>query len=73
MFRWTYVDGEGRGSSPIVGPSTWNGLPLEIHLLPKNNESAFAGCLRLICIAVVGLVAPLSRFLEGASYKFLNE
>ena len=27
----------------------------------------------LICIAVVGLGAPLSRFLEGAPYKFLNE
>ena len=23
----------------IVGPSSWNGLPLEIRLLPKNNES----------------------------------
>jgi len=33
----------------------------------------FAGCLRLICITVVGLGAPLSRFLEGAPYKFLNE
>jgi len=31
------------------------------------------GCLRLICIAVAGLGAPLSRFLEGAPYKFLNE
>jgi len=29
----------------------------------------FAGC----CIAVVGLGPPLSRFLEGAPYKFLNE
>jgi len=25
----------------IVGPSTWNGLPLEICLQPKNIESAF--------------------------------
>jgi len=25
----------------IVGPFSWNGLPLEIRLLPKNNESAF--------------------------------
>ena len=33
----------------------------------------FAGCLRLICIAVAGLGAPLSRFLEEAPYKFLNE
>jgi len=25
----------------IVGPSTWNGVPLEVRLLPKNNESVF--------------------------------
>ena len=30
----------------IVGPSTWNGLPLEIHLLPKNNENAFCRLLK---------------------------
>jgi len=30
----------------------------------------FEGCLTIICIAVAGL---LSRFLEGAPYKFLNE
>src|SRR6218665_1262608 len=33
----------------------------------------FAGCLRLIYIAVAGLRAPLSRFLEGAPHKFSNE
>ena len=44
-----------RRAFSIVGPYTWNGLPLEIRILPKNNESVFAGCLRLICIAVAGL------------------
>ena len=39
----------------------------------KIMKVRFAGCLRLICIAVAGLGAPLSRFLEGAPYKFLNE
>jgi len=39
----------------------------------SNLQKIFAGCLRLICIAVAGLGAPLSRFLEGAPYKFLNE
>jgi len=24
-----------------LSPPTWNGLPLEIRILPKNNESAF--------------------------------
>src|SRR6218665_3287460 len=39
----------------------------------KIMKVRVAGCLRLICIAVVGLGAPQSRFLEGAPYKFLNE
>jgi len=29
-----------RPAFSIVGPSTWNGHPLEIRLLPKNNERA---------------------------------
>ena len=29
-----------------------------------------AVCLRLICIVVVGLGAPLNRFLDGAPYNF---
>src|SRR6218665_1289212 len=44
-----------------------------IGRIPKYGSVRFAGCLRLICIAVAGLGAPLSRFLEGAPYKFLNE
>jgi len=35
-----------RHTFSIVGPSTWNGLPLEIRLLPKNNESAFCRLLK---------------------------
>jgi len=30
----------------IVHPSTWNGLPLEIRLLPKNNEGVFCRLLK---------------------------
>jgi len=30
----------------IVGPSIWNGLPLEICLLPKNNERVFCRLLK---------------------------
>src|SRR6218665_86858 len=30
----------------VVGPSIWNGLPLEICLLPKNNGSAFCRLLK---------------------------
>src|SRR6218665_890172 len=39
----------------------------------KIMKVHLAGSLRLICTAVAGLGAPLSRFLEGAPYKFLNE
>src|SRR6218665_1508785 len=35
-----------RRAYSIVGPSTWNGLPLEIRILPKNNESAFCRLLK---------------------------
>src|SRR6218665_3221177 len=55
----------------IVGPSTWNGLPLEIRLLSKNSESAFCRLLTKIDLYRRGWVgAPLSRFLEGAPYRF---
>ena len=53
----------------IVDPFTWNGLSLEMCLLPRNNIHMFYKMLRLICIAV----APLVRFLEGACYELLNE
>ena len=35
-----------RRAFSIVGPSTWNGLPLEIRILPKSNESAFCRLLK---------------------------
>src|SRR6218665_1602634 len=57
-----------RRAFSIVGPSPWKSVSCL-----KTTKVGFAGCLRLICIAVVGLGAPLSRFLEGAPYKFLKE
>ena len=33
----------------FVGPSNWNGLPLEIDSCLKLMKVRFAGCLRLIC------------------------
>ena len=63
-----------RRAFSIVGPSTWNGdSPWKSVSCLKIMKVRFAGCLRLICITVVGLGAPLSRFLEGAPNKFLNE
>ena len=35
-----------RRAFSIVGPSTWNGLLLEIRILPKDNESAFCRLLK---------------------------
>src|SRR6218665_1944848 len=62
-----------RRAFSIVGPSTWNGLFLEIRLLLKNNESAFCRLLKTDLYRRGWAGAPLSRLLEGAPYKFLNE
>src|SRR6218665_1313815 len=35
-----------RRAFSIVGPSTWNGLPLEMRILPKSNESTFCRLLK---------------------------
>src|SRR6218665_129045 len=40
LLRATTATRQRRAFS-IVGSSTWNGLPLEVRLLPKNNESVF--------------------------------
>ena len=57
----------------IVGPSTCNGLPLEVGSRLRIMKVCSTDCLRLTCIAVAGLGASSSRFLEGALYRFLNE
>src|SRR6218665_569873 len=59
--------------SPLLVPPPGVDSPWKSVSCLKIIKVRFAGCLRLICIAVVGLGAPLSRFLEGAPYKFLNE
>ena len=38
--RYTISTGQRRAFS-IVGHSTWNGLPLDMCLLPRNNANAF--------------------------------
>src|SRR6218665_3259435 len=64
-----------RRAFSIVGHSTGMNSPSKSVSCLKIMKVRFAGCLRLICIAVVGLGTPLSmsRFLEGAPHKFLNE
>src|SRR6218665_785863 len=65
---------------PMHGPSPhlkfWGDRPPQskyAYCMSDLHDNYDSGFLRLICIAMVGLGAPLSRFLEGASYKFLNE
>src|SRR6218665_146948 len=58
---------------PLLVPPPGMDSPRKTVSCLKIMKVRFAGCLRLICIAVVGLGASLSRFLEGAPYKFLNE
>ena len=59
--------------SPLLAPPPGMDPPWKSVSCLKIMKVRFAGCLRLICIAGAGLGAPLSRFLEGAPYKFLNE
>src|SRR6218665_1166967 len=59
--------------SPLLVPPPGMDSPWKSVSCLKIMKVCFAGCLRLICIAMVGLGAPLSRFLEGAPYKSLNE
>src|SRR6218665_3802409 len=59
--------------SPLLAPPPGMGSPWKSVSCLKIMKVRFAGYLRLICIAVAGLGASLSRFLEGAPYKFLNE
>ena len=54
----------------VIGPSTWNELPLIQRLLPRNNVSSFCKPLKTFSLTVAGLRAPLSRFLEGTLYKY---
>src|SRR6218665_2494231 len=59
--------------SPLLVPPPGMDSPWKSVSCLKIMKVCFAGCLRLICIAMVGLGAPLSRFLEGAPYKFFNK
>jgi len=49
-----------RRAFSVIGPSTWNELPLMLCLLPQNNVSSFC---KLLSLAVARLRAPLGRFL----------
>src|SRR6218665_1429951 len=51
--------------SPLLVPPPGIDSPRKSVSCLKIMKVRFAVCLRLICIAVVGLGAPLSRFLEG--------
>src|SRR6218665_3023162 len=59
--------------SPLLVPPPGMDSPWKSVSCLKIMKVRFAGCLRLICIAMVGLEAPPSRFIKGAPYKFLNE
>src|SRR6218665_1150367 len=58
---------------PLLAPPPGMGSPWRSTLCRRIMKLHSASYLRLICFAVAGLGAPLSRFLKGATYKFLNE
>ena len=55
-------------SFSVVGPKAWNGLPVDLRHLPNGALDQFHS--RLFFFAWPGSGAPLSRYLEGALYKF---
>ena len=59
--------------SPLLVPLHGMDSPWKFTSCLRIMKVCSTGCLRLICITVAGLVAPLNRFVEGALYKFLNE
>src|SRR6218665_2370579 len=57
-------------SFSVVGPKTWNGLPVDLRHLPNGACSQFHHLLKTVLSAWPGSGAPLSRYLEGVLYKF---
>lgn len=52
------------------GSSIWNALLPDLRLLPPHKLPAFHKSLKSVSLAVTGLGALLSRYREGAPYKF---
>jgi hypothetical protein len=57
----------------VVGPVVWNGLPLELRLLPRSLSDTFYNRLKTVLLAVLELGAPLSSPLQEVLYKYQNE
>src|SRR6218665_3808046 len=55
----------------IVGPSVWNGFPLNFVLCRGTFPVLFINSSRLYSLAEPGLGAPLSSYLVGALYKLI--
>src|SRR6218665_1663196 len=58
-------------SFSVVGPTTWNGLPIYLRHLPNDVCSQLYHPSRLFLRTWPGSGAPLSKNLEGALCKFL--
>src|SRR6218665_2604656 len=59
--------------SPLLVPLHGMDSPWKFASCLRIMKVCSTGCLRLTCIAMAGLRAPLSRYLEVSLYKFLNE
>ena len=57
-------------SFSVVGPKTWNGLPVDLRHLPNGVCSQFHHLLKTVLFRLANRSgAPLSGYLEGALYK----
>src|SRR6218665_377993 len=59
-----------RRAFSVIGPLTWNELPLKLRLLPGTMCLLSASFVGHFSLTVAGLRAPLNRFLEGALYEY---
>src|SRR6218665_334179 len=56
-------------SFAVVGPTTWNGLPVDLRHLPNGACSQFHHLLKTVLFRLAW-VGSASEYLEGALYKF---
>jgi len=57
-------------SFSVVGPATWNGLPVDLRHLPNGVCSQFHHLLKTVLFPLAWVGSLLSRDIKGVLYKF---
>src|SRR6218665_2938759 len=70
FLLWIMTSGGAHRAFLLVAPSIWTHFPYRLDCYQRVTHLCSTNCLKLIFLTVVGLGAPLSRFLDGVLYKF---